>query len=269
VLRNALGSIRNLERSLRSIRVGPRALFAAVSAVHGDLADARVSVCALGQSLVSFGADAGCCDELSGYVGASLADLEAATGCVVAGGKLSVSQRLALEPALAAAAVDLEAALPLCALLHRTAQGVAAAPAPVGLLHRCNAQGPVIVASLCLSAQAERGSLPVDLDSARMLLTLGVALVADRSPPGGLSISFDAGSPDAGSGESSGAERGRHRRPTTVVRAESTTGEVVRVAAVPVAGATLRCAHAAALGLGVQLEFDADRRGVCIYWPVS
>jgi len=250
-LRNGLGSLRNLELLLRSIRVGPRALFAAVSAVHEDCAELGRCTAGLERSLLGVGATRSSCVELSRFVRASLERAERALCRVVERGRLSVSDRLALETELTRASSDLDAALPLAAFVHRAACSTASEPAPVGLVHRPRAEGPSTVASLCLAGAPDPGSLWVDLDASRMLIAVAVALAETSRPGRGACIAFER--------SASG--------PRTTVESGAGSGELVRVAIVPTVEPTLVCAEAAARGLGARFAYEAQAGRVVIRWP--
>jgi hypothetical protein len=187
----------------------------------------------------------------------SLEQAEAALGRVVKRRRLSVSDRLALESEVTLAAGNLDAALPLAAFVHRAARGPLPEPTPVALVHRSRVEGPATVASLCLADHPDPGTLAVDLDAARMLLAVAVALVAGseapeagRSTPG-VSIAFN---------------RCKALGPVTTICRGSMSGELVSVATLPTVEPTLACARAAAAGLGASFQLDPGGRAR-IAWP--
>ena len=256
-LRNGLGSLTNLELLLRSIKVGQKGLFAAVTAVHADCAPMISSAEALRQSLVARGVDSNCalrlCDSLVG----NLKALEGELSRTVNSGRLSVAARLELEGEIARAARELRGALPLAALLDRATRKKPMELTPVELIHAASAEGsdPDAVTVRVEGADAESSEgLGIDLDAAKLLVAVGVALVIQGQPEQMASVRFAGSEPGA--------------MMTTIERGGA-SGHLVRLAAPRVVEPTLLCARVAIERLGGSLEYSATERRARIFWPLS
>jgi hypothetical protein len=264
VLRNGLGSIKNLELLIKSIKVGQRGLFAAVSAVHADCAPMIAQAVALGRGLSALGVEAGCSDRLSSALSLGLTDLERRLASSVEPGRLSTARRLELERDLARCARELGSTLPLISLIERASRPRPHELTPVEIVHASSAERSdekrVPVYKLP-SPSAEQYSLGVDLEAAKTLVALAVSLVSDGNPEGVPCLRFELQPPGipvtrvwfapAGGGES------RAGVPT------------VHVASLRLSAQSVLCAEAAARGLGGRFEYARDTRRVCIYWPLS
>ena len=267
MLRNGLGSIRTLELLIKSIKVGQKDLFAAVAAVHADCAPMIANVAGVARALVELGVDVECAERLSSALRAALTDLEHMLSGAVESGRLSVAQRLRLERDLSRCARELGSALPLVSLLERSAQPRPVELTPIELVHASSAersdQKIVTVYRNPLPSPAGHGVF-VDLEAAKMLVAMGVALVMDgqgledRHPrlgfevhPGGALATtlFLDERLDERRGEPEGAR--------------------LTVAALRLTAPSLLCAEVAARRLGARFDYARDARRVCIYWPVS
>jgi hypothetical protein len=286
MLRNGLGSIRNLELLIKSIKVGQKGLFAAVAAVHADCAPMIANAVGLAKALADSGVERGCAERLSNALSTSLTDLESMLATAVDAGRLSVSQRLKLERDLARCACELGSTLPLVSLIERASRPPPDELTPADLVHASSAersdQKSVDVARR-LSPEVAHVGLRVDLEAAKMLVALGVALVMDGVAPDG---NISGGS---GSGGKPGAQPrlGFEVQPggalTTTVSlgpaaaaphsepAKGADGDrgSVRVSALRVSTSSVMCAEVAARSLGARFEYDRDAHKVCIYWPLS
>jgi hypothetical protein len=271
VLRNGLGSIRNLELLIKSIKVGQKGLFAAVSAVHADCAPMIAHAAALGQSLTELGVDPCCADRLSSALSLSLADLERMLASSVDSGRLSTARRLELERDLARCARELSSTLPLVQLIERAFRPRPLELTPVELMHAGDPERadekrvavyviPSPNAAPPDAAPAPHG-LSVDLEAAKSLLGLAVALVIEGNPEGSPCLALEL-APGA-------APR------TSVWLAPSGAGRlgpgapVVQIAAPRISAHSVLCAEVAAHNLGARFEYARDARRVCIYWPLS
>lgn len=114
-VRDALGSLRNLEQLLRSIKVGPRALASVLPSVHASCAPLLVSCRELLDGIGSLGDARGAIED---FVTPRLGALEGALAAAMRS-PLHARQRLALEAAVSRAASDLEAGWSLVDLLER------------------------------------------------------------------------------------------------------------------------------------------------------
>lgn len=270
MLRNGLGSIRNLELLIKSIKVGQKGLFAAVSAVHADCAAMIADAVALSAALTQMGVEAGCAERLSSALATSLRDLERMLADVVESGRLSVAQRLKLERDLSRSGRDLSSTLPLVSLFERTCRPRPLELTPVELVHASSAerseQKSVVVQKLP-SPSAASVSLSVDLEAAKTLVAIGVALVMDGNPDGRPRLGFElqpGGVPV--SVISLGPEKPGASAPSAAPSADPASLNIIPVR---LAGPSVLCAEVAARRLGGRFEYARETRRVCIYWPVS
>jgi len=265
VLRNGLGSIRNLELLLKSIKVGQKGLFAAVAAVHADCGPMIAIALGLAQALVESGVEGGCAERLSSALATSLTDLDGMLATAVEAGRLSVAQRLKLERDLARCARELGSTLPLVALIERASRPRPLELTPADLVHASSAeraeQKSVSVVR-AFSPDAEHVGLNVDLEAAKMLVAVGVALVMEGQPDAQPQLSFDV--------QAGGAPV------TTVALGPLPGGDAaqgqqarVRIVALRISAPSAMCAEVAARSLGGRFEYDRDAHRVCIYWPLS
>lgn len=256
-LKNGLGSIQNLELLLKSIRVGQKGLFAAVAAVHADCAPMIASARALLEPLTRVGGDAECAARLTNVFVETLTALEAVLASSVQSGRLSVGQRLGLEGELARAARDLCAALRLVGLLERAARPPPAEPTPVELVHAGGierADGKRVEASVVLPAGCAGAGLGVDLDAAKLLVALAVALVVEGQSERSVQVTFAS---PAG------------KDPVTQVALGAVKGARVQVGLLGLLGPSLACGEAATRSLGGRFEYSPEAHRACIYWPLS
>lgn len=187
VLKNGLGSLRNLHGLLASVRVGPRDLTAAVVTLQDDSDLLRVALGEVLPALNTKGLSAQCCKELGGFVEEALAQLSAEIEPLGNRSKISVAQRLRLEPVVLAAVTALGAALPL---LEDLTLGCAARPGAPGLAELVHEPGPWETAPalghfqavhLHVPSSMEGVDLGVDVRTARSLISLSLSLVSNCS----------------------------------------------------------------------------------------
>ncbi len=299
VLRNGLGSIRNLELLIKSIKVGQKGLFAAVSAVHADCAPMIANAVGLARALIGNGVDAGCAERLSNVLSTSLTDLERMLACVVASGRLSVAQRLKLEGDLSRCARELSSTLPLVTLIERAARPRPLELTPVELVHASSAERSEeksVTVYRAPSASASQCSLNVDLEAAKTLVALAVALVLDGNPDGHPRLGFELksggtpvstvslapGGPAPGSLAPGGispasqplagrvpARPGDGPPASSSAAAEDGQGARLRIVPLRLSAPSVLCAEVAARRLGARFEYAREARRVCIYWPMS
>lgn len=257
VLRNGLGSIRNLELLIKSIKVGQKGLFAAVSAVHADCASMIASVQGVAGALSELGVDARCGERLSSALNTSLNDLETMLATAVDAGRLSVAQRLRLERDLARCARELGAIIPLVSLIERASWPHPAEHTPLEFVYASSAErsdqkSVGVYKSPTLDTQGH--AINVDLEAAKMLVALGVALVLDTKPDAHPQLGFEV-------------------RPAGALVTSITLGEPVgtrlAISSLRLSAPSLLCAEVAARSLGGGFEYDRDARRVCICWPLS
>jgi hypothetical protein len=255
-LNNGLGSIRNLELLLKSIKVGQKGLFAAVAAVHADCGPMIASAGFLSDALTGVGADPECARCLSDLLRASLTNLEEVLAVAVRSGRLSVAQRLKLEHDLSRIGSDLGAALSLVGLMERASRPRPVELTAAGLVHaasseRCEQKG--VSTALSLPAGLSERGLQVELDAARMLLALGVALVVEGSPRATALVSF--------------AWPAGGEAVTTITVGAGTQPGLVRWVPARLVPASLLCAQVASRSTGGRFEYSPEAQRVCIYWP--
>lgn len=258
-LRNGLGSVRNLQLILSSIKVGQKELFSAVAAVHEDCDEMIGSLGALNDALVRRGTTADAARPVVEALRTALTRLQAALQRAVESGRLSAARRLALEQALPGLVEELTGTLPLVALLDRAARPRPIEATPVEWIHTSSSDAPgteAIPAIFVAPADVPEGGLGVDLAAAKALLVLGVALVARRSAARPLQLRYVV-------------RRGAAAQTWIGFHTQSTMGAAVKIAALPLVEATLPCAEVAARRLGGGFEFSLEPLRVCISWPLS
>ena len=258
-LRNGLGSIRNLQLILGSIKVGQKGLYSAVAAVHDDCAPMIASLNSLADALIRRGTSIEAAKPIMDSLHGSVTRLEATLKRAVQSGRLSAARRLALEQALPGLVEELGGTLPLVALLDRAGRPRPLEASPVGWIHASSSDAPAEQALPAIfvspSDTPDPGGLNIDLAAAKTLIVLGAALVAQRTPARPLQIVYVA-------------RRGVFQ---TLIGfgSESTAGVAVRIARLPLVAPTLICAQVAARRLGGSFEFFSEPLGVCISWPLS
>jgi hypothetical protein len=312
MLRNGLGSIRNLELLIKSIKVGQKGLFAAVAAVHADCAPMIANAVGLAQALADAGVEHACAERLSSALSTSLTDLENMLSVAVQAGRLSVAQRLRLERDLARCARELGSTLPLVGLIERASRPPPAELTPADLIYASSAERAdqkSVSVERSLLPEASQVGLRVDLEAAKMLVALGVALVMEghflerRARDGRGRDGHD--DDDEGDGpwldapslgnSLEGTAEVRPRLgfevqpdgalattvklgPATSALGTATSGAAsalgqerarVRIAALRISSSSVMCAEVAARSLGARFEYDRDAHRVCIYWPLS
>lgn len=293
VLRNGLGSIRNLELLLKSIKVGQKGLFAAVSAVHADCGAMIADAAALAGALSEVGGDAGCAERLSDALSTSVRELESVLAATVASGRLSVAQRLKLERDLSRCARELGSALPLVSLFERICRPPPLELTPLELVHASSAERSEqksVVVSRAPAPSAAGCSVSVDLEAAKTLVAIAVALVTDGGSEGAPRLAFElraggvpvsvislgppraglpaASEPSAAGGSASASVAPASVAPASVVSRSVGPGDV-QIAALRLSASSLLCAEVAARRLGGRFEYAREARRVCIYWPLS
>jgi hypothetical protein len=293
MLRNGLGSIRNLELLIKSIKVGQKGLFAAVSAVHADCAAMIADATALATALSEMGVDSSCAEGLSNALVTSLRDLESMLAGAVASGRLSVSQRLKLERDLSRSGRDLSATLPLVSLFERTCRPRPLELTPVELVHASSAERSEpngISVYKVPSPSAAATSVSVDLEAAKALVAIGVALVIDGNPEGRPRLAFELRADGAPvSVISLGPEKAAVAAPPRAPAAPSRDGSPrkgvgqgslapgsfapeaghLHIMPLRLSGPSVLCAEVAARRLGGRFEYTREARRVCLYWPLS
>ena len=261
-LRNGLGSVRNLQLILSSIKVGQKGLFSAVAAVHEDCDEMIGSLGALNDALLRRGTHVEAAQPLIEALRSTTTRLQAALQRAVESGRLSAARRLALEQALPGLVEELSGTLPLVGLLDRAARPRPIEATPVEWIHTSSSSSSeapgaeAIPAIFVAPADVPEGGLSVDLAAAKTLLVLGVALIARRCAARPLQLSYVL-------------RRGAAAQTWIGYHTQSTMGAAVRIAALPLVEATLHCAEMAARRLGGGFEFSLEPLRVCISWPLS
>lgn len=267
MLRNGLGSIRNLELLIKSIKVGQKGLFSAVTAVHADCAAMIADATALAASLSEMGVDAVCAERLSSALATSLRELESMLAGAVESGRLSVSQRLKLERDLARSGRELSSTLPLVSLFERTCRPRPLELTPVELVHASSAERSEqksVAVYRVPSPSAATTSLNVDLEAAKTLVAIGVALVIDGNPEGRPRLGFELRDGVPVSVISLAPERAG-----AAPGAGSQQAAPLHITPLRLSSPSVLCAEVAARRLGGRFEYAREARRVCIYWPLS
>jgi hypothetical protein len=260
-LRNGLGSVKNLELLLKSLKVAPKSLNPVVAAVHADCRPLLAASEALEPALVAMGIDAECARELGAYVVKRVTTLEAALSQVLKGKSLLVADRLRLEGETARVASDLDAALPLLELLDQVTQPGSRRmtlselisqyrpedqPAPRGQRH-------VIAKVAPLSAECE-SVVTMSPRTTMMLASLAVSLVCGDATDLPVHIAFEV---------TSGVSA------TTTIVQRKGAGEALKISTVRPIEPTLSCARAAAHFIGARFEYAPSERLATIAWSVG
>lgn len=294
MLRNGLGSIRNLELLIKSIKVGQKGLFAAVSAVHADCAAMIADATALSAALSEMGVDASCAEGLSNALANSLRDLESMLAGAVQSGRLSVSQRLKLERDLSRSGRDLSSTLPLVSLFERTCRPRPLELTPVELVHASSAERSEpngIAVYKVPSPSAAATSVSVDLEAAKALVAIGVALVIDGNPEGHPRLGFElradgapvsvislgpekalaapSRAPVAAAPSRDGSPRNGLGQGSLAPGSLAPDAGYLHIMPLRLSGPSVLCAEVAARRLGGRFEYTREARRVCIYWPLS
>jgi hypothetical protein len=257
MLRNGLGSIRNLELLIKSIKIGHKGLLSAVAAVHADCAPMIANAIGIAQTLVERGVDRGCADRLSNALSTSLTDLESMLAEAVESGRLSVAQRLKLERDLSRCARELGSTLPLVSLIERASGPRPSELTPVDLIYTSSAErGDLRTIDVYRGAEPQAGAhaVQVDLEAAKTLVALGVALIMDGDPRGHPRLGFEV--------RANGAV-------VTTVELGAAEGTRLTLAGLRLSGPSALCADMAARSLGGGFEYVRDAHRVCIYWPLA
>jgi hypothetical protein len=258
-LRNGLGSVRNLQLILGSIRVGQKGLYSAVVAVHADCAAMIASLEGLSEALVRRGTTPDAAKPLIDALHGCVSRLETALGAAVQNRRLSAARRLSLEQALPGLVEELGGILPLVALLDRSARPRPLETSPIAWIHASSSEGQSLEAVPAIFVAPpdvpDGGGISVDLAAAKTLIVLGVALVAQRTPARPLELRYVA-------------RRGVSQ--TWIgFGSESTAGAAVRIATLPLVEPTLACAQVSARRLGGNFEYSVQPLRVCISWPLQ
>jgi hypothetical protein len=251
----------------------------------------------LAGALIDNGVDTGCAERLSNVLSTSLTDLEKLLAGVVASGRLSVAQRLKLEGDLSRCARDLSATLPLVALIERSARPRPLELTPVELVHASSAERSEeksVTVYRTPSASAAQCALNVDLEAAKTLVALAVALVLDESPEGHARLSFElqsggvpvstvslapgrlapaslapASLEPRGPGPNRSAPARADDGPPSSAAAADAHGVRLRIVPLRLSAPSVLCAEVAARRLGARFDYARQERRVCIYWPMA
>ena len=258
-LRNGLGSVKNLELLLKSLKVAPKALHPVVAAVHADCGPLLSASEGLEPALSAMGVDADCSRELRAYVAERVTALELALKQVLGGKGLLVAERLRLEGETARIASDLDAALPLVELLDQVTQPGSRRmtlsevisqyrpedqPAPRGR-HVMATVAPLPVECESVATVSPRTTM--------MLVALAVSLVCGDTSALPAHIAFTVSGGSA----------------TTTIAQKRGKGDPLRVSTVRAIPPTLSCARAAADFIGARFELVPAERLVRIHWGAA
>ncbi len=188
LVRDALGSLSNLEQLLKSLRVGPKALSAVIPDVHASCAPLLGAVRELLGALRGHLSDTVAPDALEAFIAPRVEELERALS-TARRQPINAKNRLALEAVVGQAAQELDAARALIDLLEEALGGPSvrvdllelvrsAAQAP----ERADGDEPTTVQAT-LAAPESSIELLVNPRLAIWLLGIGVQLMADSERP--------------------------------------------------------------------------------------
>ncbi len=185
--RDALGSLRNLEQLLKSIRVGPRALSAVIPNVHASCEPLLGAVRELLAALRGELPDSHAPDALEAFFAPRVEALEQALAAAQRG-PLNAKSRLALEAAVGKSAHELDSARALIDLLDDALHGPAVRVDLLELVRsaatweRADTDGMVTVEAT-LATPASSIELVVNPRLAMWLLGVSIQLMAEGEPP--------------------------------------------------------------------------------------
>lgn len=255
-LRNGLGSVKNLELLLKSLKVAPKALHPVVAAVHADCGPLLSASEALEPALAAMGVDANCSRELRAYVAERVTALELALKQVLGGKSLLVAERLRLEGETARIASDLDAALPLVELLDQVTQPGSRRMTLSQLISQYRPEdqpaprGRYVLATVAPLPPECESLVTVSPRTTMMLVALAVSLVCGDATDLPVHIAFSA---------SGGAAT------TTIVQRRG-KGDPLKISTVRSIPPTLSCARAAAEFMGARFELVPAERLARISW---
>jgi hypothetical protein len=254
-MRDILGSLKNAERLLRSVRVGPKALSSVVPLLHASCGPLRDC-----WRLVEAGLAARFPDSipaLGEFVIPRIDELEAALSAALSG-PLNAKQRLGLEKVVVRAAADLDSARALMDLLQDALGGP---PAVVDLWEltretfqardeQSDESGETHIATLEAGESVE---LSVHPRVAMALIAIGVKLVAVDHP----------GVPHVAICRMLGRECG------VVITRGAGAGDALLLRLPRLIPPTLECARAATAATRGRLEVAEDRSRVSLIWSAA
>ena len=254
-MRDILGSLRNAERLLRSVRVGPKALSSVVPLLHASCGPLRDSWQLVESVLGTRFPDS--VPALGAFVIPRIDELEMALTAALRG-PLNAKQRLALEKVVVRAAADLDSARALMDLLRDALGGP---PAVVDLWEltretfqarddQSDESGETLVATLEAGESVE---LSVNPRVAMALIAIGVKVVAVDHP----------GVPHVAIRRMLGRECG------VVITRAAGEGDALLLRLPRLIPPTLECARAAAAAARGRLDVAEDRSQVSLIWSAA
>lgn len=257
-LRNGLGSVKNLELLLKSLKVAPKALYPVVAAVHADCGPLLSASEALEPALSAMGVDAECARELRAYVAERVAALEVALKQVLGGKSLLVAERLRLEGETARIASDLDAALPLVELLDQVTEPGSRRMTLSQLISQYRPEdqpaprGRHVIATVAPLPPECESVVTVSPRTTMMLVALAVSLVCGDATDVPVHIVFAVTDGSA----------------TTTIAQRRGRGDPLKISTVRAIPPTSSCARAAADFIGARFELVPAERLARISWGV-
>jgi hypothetical protein len=252
-VRDSLGSIRNVEQLLKSIKVGPKALAAVIPDVHASCGPLLESFHELLEALAGFGTAP---REIEAFVTPRIRELEAALASSLAT-PMHAKQRLALESVVSRVAGELDAARGLVELLEST-RGAAAVPVQLVDVARDAAMLPEageIASGKTVTVTLDAGDsheTPVNPRLASRLFRIAVGLIAAQDSAPHVTI------------DCTDAHRSR-----VAIGLGPGTGESLTLHTPRLIDCTLVCAVAAAEATSCRFELAEDRQSVLLTWPLT
>ena len=256
LVRDALGSLSNLEQLLKSIRVGPKALSAVIPDVHASCAPLLGAVRELLAALRTHLPDDAAPDALEAFIAPRVEALERALSAARRQ-PINARNRLALEAVVAEAAQELDAARALIDVLEEALGGPSVRVDLLELVRsasqapeRAESDDPATVQATLV--EPERSiELLVNPRLAIWLLGVGVQLMRDREDPTIPHVALMVTDSECG----------------LSVQRSSGPGEMLSLAARHLIEPTEACAHAAARLGGAQIKHGGNT--CTILWPRS
>ncbi|MBN2191390.1 MAG: hypothetical protein JW751_01120 [Polyangiaceae bacterium] len=251
-IRDALGSLQNLEQLLKSIKVGPRALASVIPAVHASCTPLLAS---FGEVLAALAPLGEAPVAVETFITPRLAALERALAEAM-GTPLHARQRLSLESAVTRAATDLETGRALVDLLEGALAGPAMRVSLVEATRSMHRPPDGAAASAydrvsALLSTAEVADVTVNPRVAAELVGIAVRMVAGAHPecPPHVDIGIDS-----------------DRRVVITVSSRSADGEPVHLFAPRLVEPTMVSAQAAAHATHGEITLHPDGT-VSLSWP--
>ena len=254
-LRDALGSVQNLDQLLKSLRVGPKALSAVLPDVHESCTPARKALSRLLQATANRFDDSAPVQALAQFVEPCFDNLQLAIGRA-SDKPMNARHRLELERTVGDAWPKLDAARALLDLLEESLS------APLIRLKLSELLSEISFKSerrdddssvlAILEGTPGEAELMVQPQVAMSVFCLGINLNARDNGRCGIALSV---SPD--------------RSCTVRFKPNAEKGEELRVAKLELIPPTTSCVDLAASRMGCKVERESNTTSFSVHWPAS